>query len=133
MKRKYYTGHDYADCEGTYQKISIVSVPLEDFTLSSMLKSFHDLSDNILLDDYTYNGLYNFYVWGFTEKRVNSAPVVSDSDSMILFAYTDSFKSPIGLAICFDGKFYAMDYSQGRRSVSELYNIFKYKKIMDLE
>lgn len=122
MKRTYYKGH-----KGD-ETIIMVSVPLKNFNLSSMMMTFYGLSGELSLDDYTMRGFKKFYEEGFTESRVSAAPTVTDSDSMMLFGYSSTFKSPIGLAICFDGKFYAMDYKYGKLSEPEMLNIFKNKK-----
>lgn len=122
MKRTYYTGHKGDEA------VIMVSVPLENFNLSSMMMAFYNLSGELSLDGYTLSGFKKFYEDGFTESRVSAAPKVPDSDSMVLFSNDEAFKSPIGLAICFDGKFYAMDYKYGKLSEPEMLNIFKNKK-----
>lgn len=125
MKRTYYTGHNGEE------NVIMVSVPLENFNLRKMIKSFNVVSSlygEMSSDEYTLSGFKKFYEDGFTESRISSAPKVPDSDSMVLFSNDEAFKSPIGLAICFDGKFYAMDYKYGKLSEPELYSIFKSKK-----
>lgn len=125
MKRTYYTGHKGDDA------VIMVSVPLENFNLKKMIKSFNVVSSlygEMSSDEYTLSGFKKFYEEGFTESRVSAAPRVPDSDSMVLFSKDEAFKSPIGLAICFDGKFYAMDYKYGKLSEPEMLNIFKSKK-----
>lgn len=125
MKRTYYTGHKGDDA------VIMVSVPLENFNLKKMMMSFNVVSSlygEMSSDGYTLSGFKKFYEDGFTESRVSAAPRVPDSDSMVLFSNDEAFKSPIGLAICFDGKFYAMDYKYGKLSEPEMLNIFKNKK-----
>lgn len=122
MKRSYYTGHKGDEA------VIMVSVPLENFNLNSMMMSFYNLSGELSLDGYTLSGFKKFYEDGFTESRVSAAPRVPDSDSMVLFSNDEAFKSPIALAICFNGKFYAMDYKYGKLSEPEMLNIFKNKK-----
>lgn len=125
MKRTYYTGHNGDE------NVIMVSVPLENFNLGSMMKSFNVVSSlygELSFDGYTLSGFKKFYEEGFTESRVCAAPRVPDSDSMVLFSNDEAFKSPIALAICFNGKFYAMDYKYGKLSEPEMLNIFKNKK-----
>lgn len=122
MKRTYYTGHKGDEA------VIMVSVPLKNFNLYSMMMSFYNLSGELSLDEYTLSGFKKFYEDGFTESRVSASHRIPDSDSMVLFSSDEAFMSPIGLAICFDGKFYAMDYKYGKLSEPELYSIFKNKK-----
>lgn len=124
MKRTYYNSYLY-DTE-----YFLVAVPLGDFNVYGFLGSLYNLNDNIVIDEYTFESIRKFVVEDFTETRVNNAPDLStdEPDQMVLFSYDEDFSRPVGLAISFNGKFYSLNYSQGKRAESELYKIYKNKK-----
>lgn len=103
------------------------STPIDTINTNEFVRAFNKFG--VLLDEYTLNGIREFCIEGFTEKRVSNAPVVNDADQMVFFAYDEDFNSPVGLAICFDKKFYSIPFSKGKRSESELYNIFESKMV----
>lgn len=122
MKTKHYKTHH---CENYY----LASTPITTINIGEFEKAFHNLSDSEI-DQYTKDGMRFFAEEGYTEVRVSNAPIIKEDNQMVLFSYDEDFKSPIGLAICFDKKFYALQYSKGKHSESELYNIFINKDIL---
>lgn len=112
---------------------SVAAVTLGDFNPTGFTNTFGHLYNNITLDDYTKQQLEQFVTDGFTEKRVSAAPKVSktDGNQMVLFSYASydgELGTPVGLAIIFQDKFYSIGYKEGRRSESELHQIYQNRR-----
>lgn len=127
MKKKSYSTSIVNDT-----KYYLMSVPIKTINIIEFVDAVYKISEEInrpLLDEYTLYHFIEFCNEGYTESRVKNAPNVQDDDQMILFAYDDEFKSPVGMAISFNKKFYALGYSKGKKSESELHILFKNKNI----
>lgn len=121
METKYYS----STVEDT--TYSLVSTPISSINLDVFVDAFYGLGCNILLDGYSIASFKKFHEEGYVESRVKNAPQIDEADQMIVFSYDADFNSPVGVAIIFDKKFYAISMSFTKRAESELLNIYKHK------
>lgn len=111
----------------TSSQYHIASVQIDTLSIEEILSALNTITLRFKNDRYTIIKIVDFVLDGYTSKRVMEAFKVNDEDQLLLFAYDGEFKNCVGLALCFNKKFYSLSLSEGKRSESELYNIFKSK------